>query len=59
MLFRSALIRTYQNAMEKHVGSQIAVTWAKKGGGEVRTSVILVPIVFGSELLALHFIEEA
>ena len=28
---REALVGAYQNAMQKHVGSQTAVTWAKKG----------------------------
>lgn len=52
------LIHTYQDAMEKKIGAQTEITWKKKDGGEVNTNVILVPIVFKGELLALHFIEK-
>jgi PAS domain-containing protein len=47
---------TYQEAMQRQVGATIDVTWKRRDGGSVDTSVILVPIAFGGELMALHFI---
>jgi carbohydrate-binding DOMON domain-containing protein len=53
---RKTLVSTYQKAMNDLVGSTISVTWRKKGGGEVPTTTILVPIVFEGHRMALHFI---
>lgn len=50
------LISAYAKAMEDKVGSSIEVSWKKKSGGSVKTSVIIVPINYKGELLALHFI---
>lgn len=50
------LVSTYRKAMEDKVGSNIEVLWKKKSGGWVKTSVIIVPISYKGELLALHFI---
>ncbi len=52
------LATTYRNAMEKLIGSTIKVTFKKKGKGEVKTTVILVPIVYNNHLFALHFISQ-
>jgi PAS domain-containing protein len=52
----NTLVSAYQSAMQNKVGSTIQVTWIKRGGGTVKTDVILVPIAFKGELLALHFI---
>jgi hypothetical protein len=51
-----ALVTAYQNAMEKMVGSTIQVTWKKKSGGTVDTTVILVPVVYQNHVFALHFV---
>jgi hypothetical protein len=50
------LVGAYQNAMQKQIGSQIPVTWKKRAGGSVKSDVILVPIAFKGEMLALHYI---
>lgn len=48
----------YWKAMEQNVGSEIEVTWKKKDGGTVPSSVILVPISHEGHKFALHFISE-
>ena len=55
---RETLVSAYQNAMKDKIGSTIDIIWKKKGGGQVNTNVILVPVSFGDELLELHFITE-
>lgn len=52
------LVSAYQNAMEKFVGSESAITWKTKDGKTVNTNVLLVPIVFEQHLLALHFVSK-
>ncbi|HSX58391.1 MAG TPA: hypothetical protein VLE47_03945 [Candidatus Saccharimonadales bacterium] len=56
---KKTLVSTYQNAMQNLVGAEVEITWKKKDSGSVKTRVILVPIAFGGELLALHFISLA
>jgi hypothetical protein len=53
---QGSLVSAYRNAMEKCIGSQISVTWKRKDGGQVKTTVIIVPISFSGHLFALHFI---
>jgi len=53
---RDILVSAYKDAMEKCKGSQITVTWTRKDGGKVKTSVIMVPIGFSGHLFALHFV---
>lgn len=53
---RGALIGAYRDAMEKMVGSTSRITWAKKDGGTVDSTVLLVPIAYEGHLFALHFI---
>ncbi|NWG09412.1 MAG: hypothetical protein HXX80_03730 [Nitrososphaerales archaeon] len=55
---RQTLVSAYQDAMEKMVGSTVDVTWKKKSGGTVDTTVILVPISYQGHLFALHFVSE-
>ena len=55
---RDTLVTHYENAMNKLIGSQFPITWKKKPGGKVRTSVILVPIVYSGKKLALHYVTE-
>ncbi len=52
------LSSAYQKAIEKFEGSAVKISWKKKGGGSVSTTVILVPISYEGHLLALHFISE-
>lgn len=53
---QDALIGAYQNAMQDMVASTTAITWTKKTGGTVETTVTLVPISFEGHLFALHFV---
>ena len=50
------LVGSYTRAMEERVGSSFAVTWKRKGGGHVRTNVILVTISYKGLDMALHFV---
>lgn len=50
------LVTAYQNAMEKMVGSTFKVTWVKKSGDTVDTTVTLVPIAYQGHIFALHFV---
>jgi hypothetical protein len=52
------LVTAYQDAMEKMIGSTIDVTWRKKSGATVDTTIIMVPISYEGHLFALHFISE-
>lgn len=42
--------------MERLAGSSINVTWRRKTGGTVDSSVILVPVSHSGHLFALHFV---
>ncbi len=53
---RETLVKTYQKAMEKLVGSSVKITWSKKGGGTLDSNVILVPLTYKNHAFALHFI---
>ena len=53
---QETLVNAYNQAMEKYIPSSIKVTWKKKSGGTVATSVMLVPIEYDDHLFALHFI---
>lgn len=53
---QETLVTAYQNAMEKMMGSTVKVTWKKKTGGTVDTTVILVPVVYEGHAIALHFV---
>jgi carbohydrate-binding DOMON domain-containing protein len=50
------LASAYHQAMEKLIPANISVTWKKKSGGTVATSVVLVPIAYNGHYFALHFI---
>ena len=50
------LVSAYQNAMSHYAGSTIRVSWKKKNGSILDTTVILVPIGYEGHLFALHFI---
>ncbi len=51
-----ALIGAFQKAMQDLAASTTKVTWKKKSGGTVDTTVILVPISFKDHLFAVHFV---
>ncbi len=53
---QETLVKAYNQAMEKLIPSTIQVTWKKKTGGTVGTTVVLVPIAYDDHLFALHFV---
>jgi hypothetical protein len=53
---QETLVNAYNQAMEKFIASNIIVTWKKKSGGTVVTSVVLVPIAYDDHIFALHFV---
>jgi PAS domain S-box-containing protein len=53
---QSALVEAYQKAMDKLSASTVEVFFKKKAGGEVKTTVILAPLMYDSRLFAIHFI---
>jgi PAS domain S-box-containing protein len=55
---QDTLSSTYQNIIEKKVSSTIDVTWKKKSGETINTTVIMVPVMYKGHLFALHFISE-
>ena len=55
---QNTLVSAYQDAMEEMVGSKISVTWTKKNGGSVETSVILVPFSYDDHLYAVHYVSK-
>lgn len=42
--------------MKKMIASTTQITWTRKGGGTVDSTVILVPIFFQGHLFSLHFV---
>jgi hypothetical protein len=53
---REKLMTVYWDAMKKKVASTTQITWTKKGGENLDSTVILVPIFFQGHLFSLHFI---
>jgi PAS domain-containing protein len=53
---QETLVKAYNQAMEKLIPSTIKVTWKKRDGGTVSTSVVLVPIAYDDHIFALHYI---
>jgi hypothetical protein len=53
---QETLVTAYQKAMEQYAGSEVNVTWKKKPGGTVETTVVLVPISHNGHVFALHFV---
>jgi hypothetical protein len=53
---RRGLVDAYQRAMDEMIGSTNSITWKKKAGGTVESTVILVPIAYEGHLFALHYI---
>ncbi len=55
---QTTLIDAFGAAMQQKVGSTISVTWKKKDGDTIVTSVILVPMSFQNHLVAVHFVSK-
>ena len=53
---QQTLVNAYQNAMESGTSATFQVTWKKKNKELVKTTVIIVPIMYQGHLLALHFV---
>ena len=53
---RDALMTAYWDAMKKMVASTTQITWTKKGGENLDSTIILVPVFFQGHLFSLHFI---
>jgi hypothetical protein len=53
---RNALVEAYQKAMVSMAASSVDVVLKKKSGAEVKTSFILVPLMFDNHAFAMHFI---
>lgn len=53
---QETLVSSFQDAMEKGIGSTNEIVWKKKDGETVNTTVILVPVSNEGHLFALHFV---
>ena len=53
---RETLMNAYWDAMKKMIASTNEITFAKKGGGSVKSTVVLVPMPFQGHLFAVHFV---
>jgi hypothetical protein len=52
------LVEAFQNVMENSVSATFSVSWKKKSGGTVDTTVVLVPIQYQGHTIALHFVSQ-
>ena len=53
---QETLVTAYNQVMKKFIPANIKITWKKKSGGTVATSVVMVPIAFDDHFFALHFV---
>jgi hypothetical protein len=53
---RNAVVKAYGEAMDRKVASSLKVVWTKKGGGDVPTQMIMVPIEYQGTMLVIHFV---
>ena len=53
---RETLSTAYWNAVKKMSASTIQLTWMKKSGENVDSTMILVPMFFQGHLFAVHFV---
>jgi hypothetical protein len=53
---RDTLMNAYWDAMKKMAASTSQITFIKKGGGSVNSTVVLVPMPFQGHLFSLHFV---
>jgi hypothetical protein len=53
---RETLSSAYWNAMKKMDASTIQLTWRKKNGTPIESTMILVPMFFQGHMFAVHFV---
>ncbi len=53
---RETLASAYWNAMKKRAASTIELTWIKKDGAKIDSTMILVPIFFQGHMFSVHFV---
>jgi carbohydrate-binding DOMON domain-containing protein len=53
---RETLSAAYWNAMQKMVASTISMTWMKKDGVSLDSTMILVPMFFEGHMFSVHFV---
>jgi len=53
---RETLSTAYWNAMQKMVASTIPMTWIKKDGASIDSTMILVPMFFEGHMFSVHFV---
>ena len=53
---RETLSSAYWDAMKKMVASTSQITFVKKGGGTVNSTVVLVPMPYQGHLFSVHFV---
>jgi hypothetical protein len=49
-------VDAFQKVMNNLEASIVEISWKKKMGGEVKTSVILTPLMYDGQLFAIHYI---
>ena len=53
---RETLYSAFQNVMNKMVASTIQLTWMKKNGVTIDSTVIMLPMFFQGHIFAVHFV---
>lgn len=53
---RETLSSAYWNAIEKMAASTIQITWMKKDGSLLDSTMMMVPMFFEGHLFAVHFV---
>ena len=53
---RETLSTAYWNAIKKMVASTIPMTWMKKDGASMNSTMILVPMFFKGHMFSVHFV---
>lgn len=53
---RETLYSAYQNVMNKMVASTIQLTWMKKDGVAIDSTVVMLPMFFQGHIFAVHFV---
>ena len=53
---RETLSIAYWNAMQKMVASNIQMTWLKKDGAVIDSTMIMIPMFFQGHMFSVHFI---
>jgi PAS domain-containing protein len=56
---RSTLMNAYWNAANNMNASTINLTWQKKDGAKIASTMILVPMAYEGHILSVHFITSA